>query len=381
MVTARGGDPESPAGHSVRGSNVSGRSLLPGPRGPTAVLAIQIKTLTMRPLKALVTGGGGFLGSAIVRLLRGRGDEVVTVSRGDYPELRALGVTTIRADITDFPSITQAAAGCDVVFHTAARAGVWGSFESYRKPNVAGTEAVLAACQAGGVPRLVFTGSPSVVFDGSDQEGGTSALPYASPASSHYSATKAAAERRVLETNSKALATVSLRPHLIYGPGDPHLVPRVIDRAARGRLALVGDGSNRVSLTYIENAAAAHVQAADRLSFHALCAGRAYFINDPEPVVFGEWLSTLVARLGLPPIERRLSMAAAVRLGAVLEFVWKGFSLAGEPPLTRSVARNLGASHWYSIEEAVRDFGYAPPVSASEGFERTVEWFRPRVPR
>ena len=332
-------------------------------------------------MKALVTGGGGFLGSAIVRLLRARGDEVTVVARGDYPELKSLGVTLVRADTTDLPSLTEAATGCDVVFHTAAKAGVWGSHESYHRPNVVGTEMVIAACLATRVPKLIFTGSPSVVFDGRDQTNGTSALPYASPSSSHYSATKAASERLVLKANSKALATVSLRPHLIYGPGDPHLIPRVIDRASRGRLAFVGNGRNRVSLTFVDNAATAHIQAADRLNFNATCAGRAYFINDPEPVVFGEWLTTLVSRLGLPSIKRSLSIPAAVAIGGVLEFVWTALRLNGEPPLTRSVARNLGLSHWYSIDEAVRDFGYAPPVKASDGFERTIDWFMPRVPR
>lgn len=332
-------------------------------------------------LKALVTGGGGFLGSAIVRLLRERGDAVTALSRGEYPALRAMGVTTVRAEITDLNAITRAAEGCDVIFHTAAKAGVWGSFESYHKPNVVGTEALIAASLATSVPKLVFTGSPSVVFDGANQANGTSALPYASPPSSHYSATKAAAELLVLRANSRDLATISLRPHLIYGPFDPHLVPRVIDRAAKGRLALVGDGSNRVSLTFIENAAAAHLQAADRLSFNAACAGRAYFINDPEPVMFGTWLARLLERLGLPPIKRRLSIENAVRVGGILEFLWSVLRLGGEPPLTRSVALNLGLSHWYSIEEAVRDFGYTPPVKADDGFERTVEWFRPRVPR
>jgi 2-alkyl-3-oxoalkanoate reductase len=323
-------------------------------------------------LKALVTGGGGFLGSAIVRLLR---------ARGDYPELARLGVNLVRADITDVKALTAAVSGCDVVFHTAAKAGVWGSYESYHRPNVVGTEMVIAACRATSVAKLVFTGSPSVVFDGKDQANGTSALPYSESPSSAYSATKAASERLVLEANSKELATVSLRPHLIYGPGDPHLLPRVIDRASRGRLALVGDGTNRVSLTYIDNAAEAHLQAAERLAFDAPCAGRAYFINDPEPVVFGEWLTSLVARLGLPPIKRRLSIPAAVAIGGLLEFGWTALRLRGEPPLTRSVARNLGVSHWYSIEEAVRDFGYAPPVPAEAGLERTIEWFKHRISR
>lgn len=326
-----------------------------------------------------MTGGGGFLGSALVRMLRARGDEVRVLARGDYPELRAIGVSLFRSDITDLPALTNATAGCDIVFHTAAKAGVWGSLESYHRPNVVGTEMLIAACLATRVPKLVFTGSPSVVFDGTDQEDGTSTLPYAVPSSSHYSATKASAERMVLKANSEQLATVSLRPHLIYGPGDPHLVPRVIDRASKGRLVLVGDGSNRVSLTYVDNAAASHLQAGDRLAFGEACAGRAYFINDPEPVVFGEWLTALVTQLGLPAVTRRLSIRSAVRVGGLLEFVWSTFRLGGEPPLTRSVARNLGISHWYSLDEARRDFGFVPPVEASEGFERTIEWFKPRV--
>ncbi len=332
-------------------------------------------------MKTLVTGGGGFLGSAIVRLLRARGDDVTVVGRGRYPDVEALGARVVQADITNIASLTNAMEGASVVFHVAAKAGVWGPYETYHRPNVAGTEMVIAACLATRVPKLVFTGSPSVVFDGTDQANGTSALPYANPPSSHYSATKAAAERLVLKAHSRQLATVSLRPHLIYGPGDPHLIPRVIDRASKGRLALVGDGQNRVSLTCIDNAAAAHLQAADRLSFNASCGGRAYFINDPEPVVFGEWLETLLQRLDLPRVRRRLSLPAAVRLGGALEFVWRTLRLPGEPPLTRAVAQNLGLSHWYSIDEAVRDFGYAPPVSAADGFERMVEWFRPRVPR
>jgi nucleoside-diphosphate-sugar epimerase len=336
---------------------------------------------TIPVLKTLVTGGGGFLGSAIVRMLRDRGDDVVVIARGDYPELRSLGVTLVRDDITNQPALTKAVDGIELVFHTAARAGIWGSYESYYAPNVLGTEALLAACRATGAPRLVFTGSPSVVFDGADQANGTSAMPYANPPSSHYSATKAISERLVLKANSKELATISLRPHLIYGPGDPHLVPRVIDRAAKGRLALVGGGSNRVSLTYIENAAAAHIQAADRLSWNAACAGRAYFVNDPDPVVFGDWLQELIARLGLPKVKRRLSLETAVRIGGLLEFMWSTLRLKGEPPLTRSVARNLGLSHWYSIDEAVRDFGYAPPVKADAGFDRMVEWFKAHMKR
>lgn len=329
-------------------------------------------------MRALVTGGGGFLGAAIVRALKARGDEVTALGRGRYPELEAAGVPVVRADVADSTHLARAFEGQDVVFHVAAKAGVWGPFDSYYQPNVVGTRNVIEACRAARVPRLVYTSSPSVVFDGASHENGTSALPYAEPPCHAYAATKAEGERLALAAHSAELATIALRPHLIYGPGDPHLIPRVIDRARKGRLALVGTGRNRVSLTYVDNAAAAHLQAAAKLAFEAPCGGRAYFINDPEPVVFGEWLQVLARRLDLPPVTRRLSLSSSVRIGGVLEFLWKTFGLRDEPPLTRAVALNLGLSHWYSIDEAVRDFGYAPPVPADEGFDRMVEWFRAR---
>lgn len=328
-------------------------------------------------MRVLVTGGGGFLGSAIVRGLRERGDAVRVLGRGDYPALAALGATIHRADVNDGDAVARASEGCDAVVHTAARAGIWGSFESYRRPNVDGTRAVIDACRAAAVPRLVFTGSPSVVFDGSAHRGAGSSLPYAARPGTAYSATKAAAERLVLAANSKTLATVSLRPHLIYGPHDPHLVPRLVLRARAGRLAFVGGGGNRVSLTYIDNAAAAHLQALDALESHASpCAGRAYFVNDPEPVVFREWIVELLAGIGAPPVAKRVPLPLALVIGAALEAVWTLGRLPGEPPLTRFVARNLALDHWYSIDEAVRDFNYAPVTRASEGFRRTVDHFR-----
>lgn len=331
-------------------------------------------------MRALVTGGGGFLGSAIVRQLLSRGDEVRVLARGSYPDLEALGATVLRGDIVDRDTVVRAAESCDAVFHTAAKAGIWGSLESYKLPNVTGTLSVLDACRTAGVPRLVFTGSPSAVFDGKPQSNGTSSLPYAKKPGTAYSATKAESERLVLTANSPTLATVSLRPHLIYGPGDPHLVPRLIERARTGRLAFIAGGRNRVSLTFVENAAAAHLQALSALSSHeAKCAGRAYFINDPEPVVFRDWITRLLARVGAPPVKREVPLWAGLAVGAALEAMWRLFSLNGEPPLTRFVARNLAIDHWYSIQEAARDCGYTPPVLAEEGFERTVSAFRNSV--
>ncbi|MEE8169900.1 MAG: NAD-dependent epimerase/dehydratase family protein, partial [Phycisphaerae bacterium] len=237
---------------------------------------------------ALVTGGGGFLGRAIIGRLVARDVAVRSLSRGDYPELVALGVETVRGDVADPGVVAAACRGCDVVIHTAARAGVWGSRRDYEATNIRGTENVVAACLACGAPRLVYTSSPSVVFDGRDMEGVDERAPYPSKYHAHYPRTKAHAERTVLAANSDKLATVALRPHLIWGPRDNHLVPRIIARGRAGRLRRIGRENKLIDSVYIDNAAAAHLLAAERLSPGSPIAGGAYFITNGEPMPIWE---------------------------------------------------------------------------------------------
>ncbi len=330
-------------------------------------------------MRALVTGGGGFLGRALVARLLADGHQVTVLGRGEYPDLPALGVRCVRADVANGDAVNAAVSGHDIVFHAAARPGVWGGRELFAPTNVTGTENVIAACLARGVPRLVYTSSPSVVFDGRDQTDAVNDLPYPRRYECRYPETKAQAERSVLGANGPRLATVSLRPHLIYGPGDPHLLPRLIQRARRGRLVVVGDGRNLVSLTYVDNAASAHLQAGARHEPGAAFAGKAYFVNDPEPVRLWEWLTRLLERLGLPPARRRVPPALARAVGAVLEGAWAALALPGEPPMTRFVASQLACSHTYSLRPAREAFGYAPPVPGEQAFERTVGWWSERL--
>ena len=312
-------------------------------------------------MRAFVTGGHGFLGAELVRQLRAAGHSATPASRQS-------GV-----DIGDRASLSRAMAGHDVVFHVAAKAGVWGAPEDYERTNVTGTENVLAACREAGVRRLVFTSSPSVVFDGGDHVGAGNDLPYPASFLADYPRTKAAAERLVLAANGAGLVTTALRPHLIYGPGDPHLLPRLIARARAGRLRIVGEGKNQVSLTFVENAAVAHLQAALALvDATSLPAGRAFFINDAEPVALWPWLNEVFTALGISPITGRVPAGLAYGAGAMAEWVWRTFGRSGEPPMTRFVAKQLATSHTYTLAPAVAAFGYAPPVSGGEAFSRTV---------
>jgi nucleoside-diphosphate-sugar epimerase len=334
-------------------------------------------------MRVLVTGGGGFLGGAIVRQLLERGDEVTSISRGDYPHLRELGVRTLRGDLADEGVAREAVVDHDAVVHAAALAGVWGDAEDYRRANVVATERVVDACVAqDSVHSLVFTSSPSVTFGGEDEEGTGPEAPYPGSYMAHYPRTKAAAERYALAANGPALRVTSLRPHLIWGPGDPHLVPRLIRRGRAGKLKIVGEGTNRVDLTYVDNAAVAHLQALDALAAledaERAPAGRAYFISDDDPVVLWDWINDLFERVGLEPVRRRVPRGLASLAGAVLETAWRALPLDGEPPMTRFVAAQLATSHWFDIEPARRDFGYAPIVDPEEGLEAMVDDLRDR---
>ncbi len=321
-------------------------------------------------MKILVTGGGGFLGFAIVRILIARGDHVVVLCRGRYSALDEINVATIRGDIADASAVREAADGCQAIIHTAAKAGMWGAYDLYHRTNVVGTENVIAACRHHHIPKLVFTSSPSVAYDQDGSEGGNESLPYPGSYQSHYSATKAQAERAVLAANDQALSTCALRPHLIWGPRDTQLVPRLIDRARKGRLRLVGDGRNLVDSIYIDNAAEAHVLALDRLEPGAPCAGNVYFLSQDEPLPISELINRIIAAAGLPACNKVISLQAASILGALFEVVYALLRIRREPPMTRFLAHQLATPHWFNIDAAKRDLGYQPGVSISEGMDR-----------
>jgi len=325
-----------------------------------------------KPLKALVTGGGGFLGGAIVRKLLERGDTVRSFSRGDYPELGKLGVEQIKGDLSDPAVIEKACIGMDIVFHAAAKAGVWGNYDDYYQANTVGTENVIQACLTKDIDTLVYTSSPSVIFDGSDMAGVNESVPYPDHYHAFYPQTKAKAERRVIKAAAEGLKTVCLRPHLIWGPGDLHFAPRILARAKK--LRIVGDGTNKVDTIYIDNAADAHLQAADRLLESDDISGRVYFISQDEPINLWEMINAILHAGGKPPVTRHISQKTARRAGAFLEFIYRTFRLPGEPRMTKFLAAELGTSHWFDISAAKRDFGYKPAVSTEAGLKKLTKW-------
>jgi 2-alkyl-3-oxoalkanoate reductase len=327
-------------------------------------------------MKVLVTGGGGFLGGAIVNRLSEDGCSVYALGRKRISNLPS-HAEAIQCDLKDKQATINACKGMDAVFHVAAIPGVWGDSKGFFDSNVEGTRNILEGCFQANVKKLIFTSSPSVVCHNKDMENADETTPYPDKYLCDYPLTKAIAEREVLAANNKnGLLTVSLRPHLIWGPGDPHLVPRILDRAKKGRLARVGKGANKVDMTYIDNAVEAHILAFKRLEEGTAVAGQAYFISDDEPVNLWDWIDNLLTRLDMPPVKKNISFRTANAIGTTLEIIFRALGIKSEPPMTRFVATQLATSHYFNISKAKRDFGYKPVVSQKEGLNRLIEVMR-----
>jgi nucleoside-diphosphate-sugar epimerase len=322
----------------------------------------------------LVTGGTGFLGSHLVKALQAAGRTITVVSRRPQPALEAQGIRVVVGPLHETAVCAAAVKGVSCVFHVAARVGVWGRHEDFHRDNVVATETLLAAARDAGVQRFVHTSTPSVVYNGRDLAGADESLPLTTTCPSPYPLTKALAEARVLAANREDFRTAALRPHLIWGVGDPHLVPRILARARAGRLRIVGTGQNRVDMVHITNATNAHLDAELALSKETSpAAGQAYFITNDEPVNLWNWINGLLTSLGEPTITRGISLQSASRIGTVCETLWRWLPLKGEPPMTRFIAAELAKDHWFDISAAKRDLGYQPTVSMVDGTAKLVE--------
>ena len=329
------------------------------------------KTLDTSIKTVLVTGGNGFVGRAIVSLLLDEGVSCRVIGRNFYPELHALGVECFVGNITDAKIMRRATAGVDTVFHIAALAGIWGCWQDYYQTNVLGTRNVIEACRDR-VERLVYTSTPSVVFDRCSIEGGDESLPYPSSFLCHYAKSKVLAEKDILQVNGKGVLTCAIRPHLVWGPGDPHLIPRLIASRLEKRLKIIGKKDNLVDISYVDNVAYAHLLAANNLATSKSGAGKPYFVSQGTPVNLWDWLNDLFCRLGVPEIHSSVSFPLAYSVGACCEAWYTLSQRKEEPPMTRFVAEQLAKSHYFSIANAQKDLGYAPVVSTEEGVTRLV---------
>ena len=325
-------------------------------------------------MKVLVTGTGSLLLGGIASELVRRGDDVVCLQRRPSAFIGHQNAHEVLADICDADAVVSAAQGCDAIIHGAARVGVVGSQKEFYDANVTGTGNILQAAEQHNISRLVFVSTPSVAHTGDSLIGPPAGEAKIGRSRSYYAESKAIAERTVLNARNEHLAVVAVRPHLVWGPGDTQLVGRIVDRAASGRLAVIGTGNALVDSIYIDNAISAHIAALDALHIGSACDGKAYVVSNGEPRTVNELMRSMCESAGVPFEPRHVSLAMGIRLGSLIERLWP-LMRSSEPPLTRFVAEQLGTAHWFDQRAVQEDLGWTPQVSLDEGFRRLTQWF------
>ena len=327
-------------------------------------------------MNILVTGGGGFIGMALIKRLNAEGHKVTSFSRREYPLHWALGIDSIQADVTNRKALGDACRNKDIVFHLAAKVGIWGKHEDYYATNVTGTSNVIEACREQKVKGIVFTSASSVVFDGMDLEGIDESYPYPEKHGSHYAATKAKAEQLIIQANSSELKTISLRPHLVWGPYDSHLIPGILRRASSGRLRRIGSKEHFIDTTYIDNMVDSLVLAAKALETTPEAAGRNYFITNGEPARVWDFINSIIQIAGHGPVQKKIPERAAMVAAGFAEWSHRIFRIESEPFMTRFAIRELCSNHLFDITNAKEVLGYEPRVSYAEGFKHLKDYLK-----
>lgn len=324
---------------------------------------------------SVVTGGGGFVGRHLVASLVARGDDVRVI---DIAAPQGDGFEFVKADITDEKAMQDALAGADTVFHNASVVHTKQNQEDFVwRVNLDGTKHVLEACKTHEIPKLVYVSSGSVVYEGKDIENGDESLPYSSISQAPYADSKIEAEKIVLAANGEGgVATVALRPHVVFGPHDARFLPAVIKHSKSGRLKYqVGRGTWLSDYTYVQNLVDALLAADERLGLESPIAGQAYFITNGEPMPFWDFVRKVIHRLDLPPLRGKIPHQIVYAIAAVKEGIdtLRGGTISPEDGLTRFAIRYMCTHHYFSIEKARRDLGYEPKVSVAEGIELTCQ--------
>jgi nucleoside-diphosphate-sugar epimerase len=317
------------------------------------------------------------LGRGVALALAGRGDHVTILQRRPA----GLGLPEVLADVADADAVRAAVAGHDAVVHLAAKVNVVGAEPEYLRVNVGGTQAVVDACRAARVERLVYVSSPSVAHQGKSVVGRGADLADPATARGPYARSKAIAEGVALGADSGELAVVAIRPHLVWGPGDKQLIARIVDRARHGRLPLIGSGAALIDTTYLTNAVDALVAALDRC-LHA--RGRALVVTNGEPRPVAEMLAAVCRAAGAPVPTRHLPVRLARAGGAAVESLWalrNRLSPSEEdPPLTRFLVEQLSTAHWFDQRVTHEVLHWRPRVPLDEGLAELELWYAARPP-
>lgn len=315
----------------------------------------------------LVTGASGYLGGRVAAALGARGQRVRTLQRRPSG---VDGVEDVRGALDDRSARAAALAGVGAVVHLAAKVSFAGDPAEFVRVNVDGTRDLLRDARAAGVTRFLLVSSPSVAHVGRAIMGDGAEPADPVHARGDYARTKAAAELLALAADAPGFAVAAVRPHIVWGPGDPQLTERIQDRALRGRLPLVGSGAALVDSTYIDDAVSGIVAALDRIE---AVHGRAYVLTSGEPRPISELLAGIAAAVGAAAPARSIPVPLARLAGSVIEAVWRVRPGSDEPPMTRFLAEQLSTAHWFDQRRTREDLRWHPAVGVTRGLELLAE--------
>jgi nucleoside-diphosphate-sugar epimerase len=315
-------------------------------------------------MQVFVTGGSGFIGQHLLRTLAGAGHQVRALARSEAAAETVLknGATPARGDLRDVETLRAHMGGCELAIHAAAHTSAWGPAELFEAVNVAGAQAVVAAAATAGVARLVLVSTEAVLADGRPLVNADETRPRPAQPVGEYARTKGLAEDLVLAADSAELATVAVRPRLVWGPGDTTILPEIVKAAKMGRFAWIGGGRYLTSTCHVANACAGILLAAERGR-----GGQAYFLTDGEPVEFRAFITGLAGAAGVQLTGRSVPrwLLSLVATGA--EGAWRALRLRGEPPVTRTFLALSGQEMTVDDSLARRELGYRPVVTREEG--------------
>ena len=319
----------------------------------------------------LVTGASGMLGGAVATALRDRG---ATVRAFQRRPAGLEGIEDVQGSLTEAEDVRRAVKGADAVIHLAAKVSISGPESEYRAINIEGTRHVLDALRANGGGALVNISSPSVAHLGRAIVGLDATPADPSRARGPYARTKAAAELLAMEADgTDGLLVTSVRPHVVWGPGDTQLVGRIVERARTGRLPLLDEGMALIDTTYVTNAADAIVAALDRIEdVH----GESFVVSNGEPRTVRDVFAGWCDAAGVPQPRIHLPGSVARFAGRVIEQVWEKRPGHDEPPMTEFLAEQMSTAHWFDQRRTRERLQWTPRVSLDEGNQHLAAWFR-----
>ena len=338
--------------------------------------------------KAVVLGGAGFLGQRLLAaLLRAPDaperpaawpafDHVHVLDRAPVPTGPRL--TTQVGDVRSRADLREALRGAHTVFHLASIVDVG----LRRNPliqavNVDGTRNVVEIRQELGVPFLVYTSSEDVVLSRTPVAGGDESIPYPSDPLNDYVRTKIAGERLAREAHGKGgLASCAVRPVHIYGPGDPHAIKTSLRAFASGSVPfLLGDGSSKFDIVYVDNVVHGHLLAAARLHDEATrgtVGGAAYVIGEGNAPNYFDFLRPYARAKGIAMPRRHLGDRPTAAVASLMELVHR--VTGREVPFHRFHYHVIAQHFYFDGKKAERELGYRPLVPPDEGLRRTLKW-------